>query len=275
MFIHYINPTLVHLGPLQIRYYGLVYVFGFLFLYYILKKAAERKIIANLTPSKAENLMIWLVIALIVGARFFHVFVYEFSYYKDHLLDALKIWNGGLSFHGGMVGLLVAAFIYCRKNKIKFYDVADTVAIPISLVLFLGRIANFVNGELWGKVTSVKWCVDFSKNPYLADAPEGCRHPSQLYEAGKNLFNFFLLFFLNGRSLINKKLYKPGTMFWLFVACYGILRFLATFYREEAIVFAGLSEGQLLSLLMGITGLVFLFITNKTFIKKTIRKRTR
>ncbi len=166
------------------------------------------------------------------------------------------IWQGGMSFHGGLIGAVVAGLIFCRKYKVKFYKLADFLMLPLAFFLFIGRIANFINGELVGIKTNVPWCVVFKDY-------DGCRHPSQLYEALKNLVIFFTLFFL-----YTKKKLKDGIVFWGFVLMYGVLRFIVTFWRESIRLF-GLSMGQYLNILMVIVSVIFLYrITRNKKIKE-------
>ncbi len=243
MFIHNINPELISIGPLSIRYYGLVYVIGFFITLFIFLKIAEKKKIKNLSKDKAADLILYMMLGGVIGARLFHILLF----FKDYLanpLDILKFWQGGMTFIGGLVGGLLAITYYCKKNKINFYEVADIIVIPFALFLGFGRIANFINGEFVGTITKVPWCVKFKD--YLE-----CRHPSQLYEALKNFFIFGVLFFLN------KKKHRPGLIFWSFITLYGMLRFITNFWRYDTMYF-GLSLGQYLGLAMFIIGTIVL-----------------
>ncbi|MFH1072207.1 MAG: prolipoprotein diacylglyceryl transferase [Nanoarchaeota archaeon] len=263
MFYHKISPFIVRIShDFGIRWYGLIYVLGFILVYAVLRSLARKNRIKNLTEERVDILILYLIVGDIIGARLFHVFVFEFSYYKGHLLDIFKIWQGGLSFHGALVGTIVVTWYFCRKYRIKFYDIADAIVFPVAIALALGRIANFINSELYGKITSLPWCVDYSQNPYLANPPDGCRHPSQLYESLKNFFIFGILYSFKRM----KKEYPSGFFFWLFVTLYGVLRFFITFTRDEPPIFGtGIAEAQWLSLLMAIVGGIFLFkILGKT-----------
>lgn len=243
MFVHNINPELISIGPVSIRYYGLVYVISFLIILFIFLKIAEKKKIKNLSRDKAADLILYMMLGGVIGARVFHVLLF----FKDYLvnpLDILKFWQGGMTFIGGLAGGLLAITYYCKKNKINFYEVADITVILFALFLGFGRIANFINSEFVGKITNVSWCVQF-KN-YL-----GCRHPSQIYEAIKNFFIFGTLFFLN------KKKHRPGLIFWSFITLYGLLRFITNFWRYDTMYF-GISLGQYLGLAMFIIGTIVL-----------------
>jgi len=243
MFVHNINPELISIGSLSIRYYGLVYVIGFLITLFIFLKIAEKKKIKNLSKDKAADLILYMILGGVIGARLFHVVLF----FKDYLanpLDILKFWEGGMAFIGGLAGGILVIIYYCKKYKIGFYDVADIIVIPFALFLGFGRIANFINGEFVGTTTNASWCVKFQNH-------EGCRHPSQTYEALKNFFIFGILFFLN------KKKHKPGLIFWSFITLYGMLRFITNFWRYDTIYF-GLSLGQYLGLGMFVLGSIVL-----------------
>ncbi|MBR9690186.1 prolipoprotein diacylglyceryl transferase [Candidatus Woesearchaeota archaeon] len=237
MFIHNLNPVILSLGPLQIRYYGLVFAFGFLLAHLVLLKAAEKKKIKNFDKEAAYDLTLYVILGTILGARLIFELVYNLPEFLSNPLHFFLLWKGGLSFHGGIIGASLAAYYFLKKRRIQFYPVADVLVIPLALMLGFGRIANFLNGELWGTVTSVSWAVKFP----LA---EGFRHPSQLYEAAKNFFIFGVLLYVKDLKL------KKGTLFWSFVGLYGALRFLVTFYREAEYYFFGIGIGQWLSLLM-------------------------
>ena len=243
MFVHNINPELISIGPLSIRYYGIVYVIGFLITLFIFLKIAEKKKIKNLSKDKAIDLILYMMLGGVIGARLFHVALF-FKDYLSNPLDIFKFWQGGMAFIGGLAGGILVIIYYCKKHKINFYEVADIIVIPFALFLGFGRIANFINGEFIGKITDVPWCVQF-KN-YL-----GCRHPSQIYEALKNFFIFGVLFF------ISKRKYKTGIIFWSFITLYGLLRFITNFWRFGTRYF-GLSLGQYLGLIMFILGTIVL-----------------
>jgi phosphatidylglycerol:prolipoprotein diacylglycerol transferase len=257
MFIHNINPVLLTLGPFEIRYYGIIYALGFVLAYLFLRTAVKTGKL-KIEMEALDEYLIMLIIGVIVGARIFEVIFFSPGYYIQNPSEILMIWHGGLSFHGGLVGAGLMTWLFAKRHKIKFYDIADIVVIPTALALAFGRIANFINAEHYGKITdavSTPWCVVFSR------VDEYCRHPSQLYESLKNFFIFgFLLVYKNIHEKKKKSL-KSGTMFWLFVLLYGILRFLVNFYRDDPTVL-GVSMGQLLSLLMVVTAVIFLFLIN-------------
>jgi len=248
MFYHNINPVLLRLGPFEIRYYGLFYVLGFVIAYFMLVHLAKKRQL-NLTKDDVSDFLLYEIIGTIAGARLFYVLAYNLKFYLANPLQIFAIWQGGLSFHGGLLGAIIAAIIFCRKKKINFYDLADITVIPLALGLALGRIGNFTNGELFGRITNVPWAVKFP------DA-EGFRHPSQIYESLKNLFIFSVLWHAK-----NMKLPK-GFLFWLFITLYSFLRFVVEFFREPDMqlgFFLGwITMGQILSVVTFSIGVYYL-----------------
>ncbi|MBS3143625.1 prolipoprotein diacylglyceryl transferase [Candidatus Woesearchaeota archaeon] len=242
MFIHNINPAILSIFGLEIRYYGMVYVIGFLLVLFILLKQNDK---LRLTKDEIYDYIFYSIIFVILGARLFEILFYQPSYYFSNPLQMIMIWKGGLSFHGGLAGIVIWTYFFARKKKIHFYDLTDILVIPAALILFVGRIANFINGELVGRITNVSWAVKFPNY-------EEYRHPSQIYEALKNLLIFFVLFFLRNKNL------KKGTLTWLFVLMYGILRFLIEFSKEPTSYVLGIPTGQIFSFLMIIAGGYFL-----------------
>lgn len=259
MAIWDLNPVAFTLGPLEVRWYGLVYAAGFLFAYWILKRAAERKMVQGLTEKVAEDFIFWLMVMSIIGARLFHVLFYDPAYYATHLLDVLKVWEGGLSIHGGLLGAILVGVYFARRHRIRFYDLADILVVPLSFAFIFGKLTNYANAELWGDVTSVSWCVEF---PYA----DGCRHPVQIYEA---LYGYAI--FLSLVAMQESKRFARGVVFWMFMLLYGSMRFIVTFWREpehgEAVI-AGLSVGQWLSLLLVIIAAVWFFLHRRDILIK-------
>ncbi|MBW2988706.1 prolipoprotein diacylglyceryl transferase [Candidatus Woesearchaeota archaeon] len=251
MFYHNINPVLLNLGPFEIRYYGIIYALAFVLAYFFISRIAEKKGL-GLKKDDILDLLFYLLLGTIIGARTFEILVYNLSYYLKNPLEMIAIWHGGLSFHGGLIGASIAGYMYCRKKKIAFYDLADIVVIPLAFGLFLGRIANFINGELVGRIASVPWCVKF--RDYA-----GCRHPSQLYESLKNMLIFSLLWPLRYKRL------KKGTLFWSFILLYSALRFFVEFFRApdpQLGFILGITMGQWLSIITCIIGFFFFIRIN-------------
>ena len=255
MFIHNIDPVLSQLGPFQIRYYGIIYALGFIIAYYLIYYLAKKRLI-NLTKNDVSDYIFYSVIGVIIGARLAHVLA-NYNFYLDNPFQIFAVWNGGLAFHGGLIGLLIVSYYFTKKKNIDFYDLADIVVIPAAIALALGRIANFLNGELYGKIASIPWAVKFQ------DA-EGFRHPSQIYESLKNLFIFFVLWFVRDKKL------PKGFLFWLFVTMYGGLRFLIELLFREPIsplgfIIFNLTITNISNIIMFLAGLFMLYKLNKKF----------
>lgn len=245
MWVNNINPVLVHLGPLEIRWYGLVYVLGFFLCVYWLIHHQKK---GALLVSKDEiwDLVFYLMLGVLVGARLFMIF-WRPDIYLYHPWNLVKIWEGGMSFHGGFMGIIVACWLFCRKKKLNFWQIADILAAPTMFALALGRIANFINGELVGRPFNGTWCVIFP------DYDQVCRHPNMIYSAAQRLMVFGWLLWLQ-----LQRQFKPGFVFWNFVFWEGVGRFLMDFFREDAPsnYIAGLSLGQWFSSAMVIVALV-------------------
>lgn len=260
MFFHNINPALFELGPLQVRYYGIFYALGFVITYFMLPYLARIKGI-KLSKDDAADFLLYMVVGVIAGARLAYVVFYNLFYYLQNPFEIIALWHGGLSFHGGLFGALIGGYLFCRKKKIDFYDIADIAVIPAALALAFGRIGNFINAELYGRITDVSWCVDYSKNKFVSNLPNGCRHPSQIYESLKNFFIFAVLWFIKDKKL------PKGFMFWTFVTLYGLLRTIMEFFREPdeqiGFIFHSFTMGQLLSFPLFLLGAYMLFSLNK------------
>jgi len=244
VFYHNINPVLFSIGPFEIRYYGLIFVLGFIITYYMLIYFSKKKFI-ELNKNEISDLLFYSILGVIIGSRLIYVLFYNLSYFISNPIEIFYLWQGGLSFHGGLLGTIVAIVIYRRKKKFNIWRLGDAIVIPLALALGFGRIANFINGELYGRITSLPWGVKFK------DA-EGFRHPSQLYESAKNFFIFGVLWFLKDKR------FPPGLLFWTFITLYGLLRFLIEFVRQPdsqlGFIFLNLSMGQLLCIPMFLLG---------------------
>ncbi len=260
MFYHNINPVLLELGPLQIRYYGLFYALGFIIAYFLISYLIKRKEI-NLTKDDIADLLVYAIVGVVLGARLVYVIFYNPMYYMQNPLEIIAVWHGGLSFHGGLLGAIVAGYLFCKKKKIDFYGLADIVVIPVALALALGRLGNFMNAELYGRLTDVSWCIDYSKNQFVQDLPSGCRHPSQIYASIKNLTIFAVLWFIKDKKL------PKGFMFWIFVALYGLFRTIVEFFRQPdeqvGFLFNYFTMGQLLSFPLFLLGIYMLYKLKK------------
>jgi len=236
------------LGPLEFRWYGLMYILGFLAAYFLILAGAKRKGLP-LDKEKVADLIFTVALGVILGGRLGYILFYNLPVYLAHPLQVFAVWEGGMSFHGGLTGAIIAALYFIRKHKLRFYPLADLGFQAAPIGLMLGRFGNFINGELYGRVTDVPWGMVF---PGGGDLP---RHPSQLYEAFLEGPLMFLILFL-----ISRKVNRDGVVFWSFIALYGLFRFLVEFVREPdaqlGFLAGGLSMGQLLSLPMFLLGAV-------------------
>lgn len=251
MFVHNLNPVALSAGPITIHWYGIFYVTGFIITYFWMRHVARKKYIKHFTQELLDSFMIYLVLGIVLGAR-----VLQFVFFRplelfSNPLELFMVWHGGMSFHGGLIGAILAMILFSRKYKIKLLALADHIVLPASLALGLGRFANFINGEMVGVETSVPWCVQFTRVDDL------CRHPTQIYEGLKTWAVFGVLYFVRNKPR------KDGALLWLFMILYGTFRFLLNFLRdnmsETVISFLGISMGQLLSLLMVVVGAFMLF----------------
>lgn len=256
MFEVAIDPVLVTLGPIEIRYYGLVYALGFLTAYFFFRWAAQRQII-RFSTEEIDNFIIYAIIGGVLGGRVGEFIFYQWDVLLSRPFEVFMIWHGGMSIHGGFIGFLLATWLFCKKHNKRIYDITDLAVIPTAIALFFGRIANFINAELVGRVTDVSWCVKFVDAPDPANRV-GCRHPSQLYEALKNAIIFTILTIKFRMERFRER--KAGELTWLFILLYGVLRTLATIWRDDQRWFLSiLSTGQMLSIIMAIIATIILW----------------
>jgi len=246
-----ISPVAFEIGPLAIRWYALAYVAGIILAQYLLLKLDDRRATPLLSKEARDNLILYAVLGIILGGRLGYVLFYNAEYYLANPQDILAVWHGGMSFHGGLIGVTLAFWLLARRYKISFLSLMDRIAVVAPIGLFFGRLANFVNGELYGRVTDMPWGIIF---PHGGAVP---RHPSQLYEAAlEGLLLFIVLWTMATRS---NALAKPGALAGLFIMGYGIARFTIEFFREPdtqlGLLAGGLSMGQLLCLPMIALGL--------------------
>lgn len=239
------DPVALRLGPLQVRWYGLMYLVGFLTGWYLGRKRAARPG-SGWTPLMMDDLVTWCVLGLVLGARLGYVLFYDLGVYLRDPLAIVQIWQGGMSFHGGLIGLCLVVWFFGRKHGKSFLEVADFLAPLGPPGLLAGRIGNFINGELWGAPTTLPWGMVFS-DPRAGGVP---RHPSQLYEAGlEGVVLFTVLWWFSSKP-------RPrGAVTGLFLTLYGLFRFLVEFVREPDpqlgyLAFGWLTMGQVLSLSM-------------------------
>lgn len=241
-----ISPVAFEIGPLVIRWYALAYVAGILIAQYVILKLDDRRPVPLLSPPARDNLIVYGVLGIILGGRLGYILFYNLSYYVTHPAQIFHVWQGGMSFHGGLIGVTLAFYLFAKKYQLRWLSLMDIIAVAAPIGLFLGRCANFVNGELYGRTTDVPWAVIFPASGPVA------RHPSQLYEA---VLEGLLLFIILWRMATKTHaLEKPGTLAGMFIAGYGIARFIVEFFREPdvqlGLLTGGLSMGQLLCIPM-------------------------
>lgn len=253
-----INPVALQLGPIAIRWYSLAYIAGILFVLWWLKKVNKSD---NLMSQKAyDDWLLWAVLGIMIGGRLGYVFFYNAEYFLRHPLEIFAVWQGGMSFHGGLLGAIFSMWLFAKKYKINFLQLTDALAVAAPVGLFFGRIANFINMELYGRVTESSFGIIF---PNAGDLP---RHPSQLYEAAlEGILLFVLLLSLNHFTKIRQ---SHGRLSGLFLASYGSFRILIENFREPdeqiGFLFSNITLGQTLSLPLILFGIFLLFFAKKS-----------
>jgi phosphatidylglycerol:prolipoprotein diacylglycerol transferase len=265
---------------LALRWYALAYIAGLVIAWRIVVGLMKRpklwsKNTAPMTPQQPEDLLTWVILGVVLGGRLGFVLFYQPGYYLSNPADILKVWEGGMSFHGGALGVVAAGALYCWKHKLPMIQVGDAIAVSTPVGLLLGRLANFINNELWGRATDMPWGVVFPGQA-AQDCPDVlticARHPSQLYEAAfEGLVLGALLIYLAYRRGVLK---RSGTAIGTFMAGYGAARFFVEFYRQPDAQFItdgnplglawqvgglGITQGQALSIPMIAIGLYFIF----------------
>jgi len=251
-----INPVLFAMGPIVIRWYSLAYIGGIMFAWHYMSRLIRLKA-PPCNQEQVSDFIFWAMLGIILGGRLGYVLFYNPGYYINHLSDVLAVWDGGMSFHGGFIGVCLATIYFCKKNKIPLFRFADIIACASPIGLMLGRFANFINGELYGRVTDAEIGMVFPNGGPLP------RHPSQLYEAVlEGLVIFFVLFFIYN---FTKARHKPGLITGLFIIGYAMARTFVEQFREPdthiGFLFGTdiITMGQLLSAPMIIFGLYLIF----------------
>jgi phosphatidylglycerol:prolipoprotein diacylglycerol transferase len=240
-----IDPVLVQFGPFAIRWYALAYIAGLLLGWsYCIWLAKQQPV--RVTTTQLVDFLNWAIVAIVVGGRVGYVLFYQRAYYFANPAQILQVWHGGMSFHGGLTGVIVALFFFTRRHKIPFLALADLVASAAPIGLFLGRLANFINDELWGRPSDVPWAMVFPNGGPLP------RHPSQLYEAALEGVVLFLVLFALGRSQAVRA--RLGLLTGVFLSGYALSRIFVEFFREPdrqiGYLIGGTTMGQWLSLPM-------------------------
>jgi phosphatidylglycerol:prolipoprotein diacylglycerol transferase len=249
-----INPVILSLGFVDIRWYSLAYIFAFIFGSIFIKKL-NRKSYNLLSDIQIDRFFIWAVIGVIIGGRIGYVLFYQTNLFFSEPLYILEIWNGGMSFHGGLIGMIFSIYLFSIKNNIRFFYLSDLVSLVAPIGLFLGRISNFINTELYGRITDFPFAVIY---PLIDNNP---RHPSQLYEASFEGLILFIIIFIYFNK--NPKKYLIGNVSALFLIFYSLFRFLVEYLREPdyhlGLLFNYFSMGQLLCIPLFLVGLVIYF----------------
>ena len=249
-----IDPVAFEIGPFVVRWYALAYMAGFLvgWRYAI---HLIRVVPTGASPRDLDDFLVWAMLSVVLGGRIGYILFYNLGAYLDRPLDVLKVWEGGMSFHGGLLGMIAATILFSLRRRISPLAFADVIAAVAPIGLFLGRIANFINDELYGRVTDVPWAVVF---PHGGGVP---RHPSQLYEALLEGLLLLILLGLMGHKPSVRK--RPGLIAGSFLLGYGAARFAVEFFREPdaqlGFLWLGATAGQLLSLPMIILGLLLIW----------------
>jgi len=255
MYIHDLNPVLINFGFFEIRWYSLAYIFGILLGWWIAKKiiifkVKNKTVIFNVQIF--DDLISYIIISIILGGRFGYIIFYNSSYYFNNPLDIFKIWQGGMSFHGALIGVILGTFLFAKKVKVNSFFFLDIIACVAPIGIFFGRVANFVNSELYGKPSSFFWSVIFPEVDKIS------RHPSQLYEAMLEGVVLFIILI----NVVYKKEIMTGVVSALFMILYGFFRIIAEQFREPDIqigyLFDLFSMGSILSFSMILIGLFIL-----------------
>ena len=264
MMVHNFDPILIDFGIFQIRWYSLAYILGILAGWWYGKILIKKQVDSTnqkIYLKNFDDLIGYIVIGIILGGRLGYVFFYNPIFYFENILEIFKLWKGGMSFHGGLAGVILSIYVFAKRKDLNFKVYFDTISCVAPIGIFFGRIANFVNSELYGMPTEKPWGVIF---PNIDNIP---RHPSQIYEA---LLEGLILFFILN-YLLRKKIFNHGSISFLFLILYGIFRIISEQFRlpdqHIGYIFGNLSMGSVLSIIMIFFGTLFL---SKLFNEKNI-----
>jgi phosphatidylglycerol---prolipoprotein diacylglyceryl transferase len=255
------DPVLVHIGPFAIRWYALSYIAGILLGWVYAKAILRSKRAwggpAPISSVQFDDFVLWVTLGIILGGRIGYVLFYNLPHFLEHPIEIIELWNGGMSFHGGFLGCVLAVILFARRRKISILSLGDITCAVAPIGLFFGRLANFINGELWGRTTDVPWAIVF---PAQGAGPLP-RHPSQLYEAGLEGLVLFVVLALFVRFGALK---RPGLILGAFALFYGLARSFSEFFREPdaqlGFLWGGLTMGMLLSIPMILGGALIIWL---------------
>ena len=255
MFINNFDPVAFQIMSFEIRWYSLSYIFGIIIGWILCKKILIKKTNIN---QKFDDYITYLIIGVILGGRLGYIIFYNLNYYLNNFFDIFKIWQGGMSFHGGLLGVIVASILFAKKNNQNPFLYMDQIALVAPIGIFFGRIANFINSELYGVPTDVSWSVTFIQIDTLS------RHPSQLYEAVlEGVILFLILMYFRKKNYLK----KAGLISGLFLIYYSLFRFFVEFFRvpDEQIgyLILDLTMGQIISLVFAATGIILFYLKNE------------
>ena len=255
MFINNFDPVAFQILSFEIRWYSLAYIAGIIIGWLLCKKIFIKNSNVN---EKFDDYLTFLIIGIIIGGRLGYVIFYNFNFYANNLLDILKIWEGGMSFHGGLIGIIIASILFARKNGQNYFLYLDQVSLVAPIGIFFGRLSNFINSELYGIPTEVPWAVTFIQIDNLS------RHPSQLYEAiSEGIILFLILLYFRNKNFLN----KPGLISGLFLIFYSIFRFFVEFLRvpdqQLGYLVLNLTMGQIISIIFILIGTVLVIFKNE------------
>ena len=255
MFINNFDPVAFQIMSFEIRWYSLAYIAGIIIGWLLCKKVLIQKSDIN---EKFDDYITYLVIGIIIGGRLGYIIFYNFSYYINNFFDIFKVWEGGMSFHGGLIGIIIASILFTKKHNQDSFLYMDLVSLVAPIGIFFGRLANFINSELYGTPTDIPWAVTFIQVDNLS------RHPSQLYEAIlEGIILFIILMYFKNKDYLK----KPGLISGLFLIFYSIFRFFIEFVRvpdeQLGYLIFELSMGQIISLIFFVIGIILFYLKNE------------
>jgi phosphatidylglycerol:prolipoprotein diacylglycerol transferase len=255
MFINNFDPVAFQIMSFEIRWYSLAYIAGIIIGWLLCKKILIQKSDIN---EKFDDYITYLVIGMIIGGRLGYIIFYNFSYYINNFFDIFKVWEGGMSFHGGLIGIIIASILFTKKHNQDSFLYMDLVSLVAPIGIFFGRLANFINSELYGTPTDIPWAVTFIQVDNLS------RHPSQLYEAIlEGIILFIILMYFKNKDYLK----KPGLISGLFLIFYSLFRFFIEFVRvpDEQLghLIFELSMGQIISLIFFVIGIILFYLKNE------------